>query len=216
MPSQATCHGSCFRFAENWFLQRFRGKFFDSWDGKSSVSSCFRGGNYIMHDFDLRAPVGASKGKRIVGRGQGSGRGTTSGKGNKGQKARSGGKTYIGFEGGQMPLYRRLAQRGFSNHPFKREWQVVNLGEIEKRYGVSEVVDSDSLYQKGLIRKNSGPKAFPVKILAMGDFTKKLSFKVASASALAREKIEKAGGGLTITLQAKKKTIKNKKGKPNG
>jgi large subunit ribosomal protein L15 len=68
-----------------------------------------------MHDYDLHAPGGANKKKRILGRGQGSGRGTTSGKGNKGQKARSGGKTYVGFEGGQMPLYRRLAQRGFSN-----------------------------------------------------------------------------------------------------
>jgi large subunit ribosomal protein L15 len=67
------------------------------------------------HDFDLHAPKGANKRKLIVGRGQGSGRGTTAGKGNKGQKARSGGKTYIGFEGGQMPLYRRLAHRGFSN-----------------------------------------------------------------------------------------------------
>jgi len=169
-----------------------------------------------MHDFNLHAPVGANRKKRIVGRGQGTGRGTTSGKGNKGQKSRSGGKTYIGFEGGQMPLYRRLAQRGFSNHPFKKEWQVVNLGEIEKRYEASEVVDPVSLCEKGLIRKSSGPKALPVKILAMGDFTKKLSFKVASASASAREKIEKAGGDLTLTLSPEKKRTKNKKGNANG
>jgi len=167
-----------------------------------------------MHDFDLHAPVGANRKKRIVGRGQGSGRGTTSGKGNKGQNARSGGKTYIGFEGGQMPLYRRLAQRGFSNHPFKKEWQVVNLGEIEARYEVSETVDADSLYKRGLIKKNSGPKARPVKILAMGDLTKKLSFKVGSVSASAKEKIEKAGGDLVITLPAKKAQVK--KGKANG
>jgi len=168
-----------------------------------------------MHDFNLHAPAGANKRKRIVGRGQGSGRGTTSGKGNKGQKSRSGGKTYIGFEGGQMPLYRRLAQRGFSNHPFKREWQIVNLGEIEKSYEAAEVVDSDSLYKKGLIRKNSGPKALPVKILAMGSLSKKLSFKVASASASAKEKIEKAGGDLTLTLPAEKKRARGK-GKNNG
>jgi len=167
-----------------------------------------------MHDFDLHAPVGANRKKRIVGRGQGSGRGTTSGKGNKGQKARSGGKTYIGFEGGQMPLYRRLAQRGFSNHPFKKEWQVVNLGEIEARYEASETVDADSLYKRGLIKKNSGPKARPVKILAMGDLTKKLSFKVGSVSATAKEKIEKAGGELVITLLAKK--AQARKGKANG
>jgi len=169
-----------------------------------------------MHDFNLHAPAGANRRKRIVGRGQGSGRGTTSGKGNKGQKARSGGKTYIGFEGGQMPLYRRLAQRGFSNHPFKKEWQVVNLGQIEKHYDASETVDPDSLFKKGLIRKNTGPKALPVKILAMGDFTKKLSFKVASVSASAKEKIEKAGGDLTLTLPLEKKRPKNNKGKTNG
>jgi len=167
-----------------------------------------------MHDFNLRAPAGANKRKRIVGRGQGSGRGTTSGKGNKGQKARSGGKTYIGFEGGQMPLYRRLAQRGFSNHPFKKEWQIVNLGEIEKNYKASEIVDFDSLYEKGLIRKGSGSKALPVKILAMGNLTKKLSFKVAAASLAAKEKIEKIGGDLTLTLLAEKKRVRE--GKANG
>ncbi|MCL2191862.1 MAG: 50S ribosomal protein L15 [Treponema sp.] len=167
-----------------------------------------------MHDFNLHAPVGANRKKRIVGRGQGSGRGTTSGKGNKGQNARSGGKTYIGFEGGQMPLYRRLAQRGFSNHPFKKEWRIVNLGEIEARYEVSETVDADSLYERGLIKKNSGPKALPVKILAMGDLTKKLSFKVGAVSASAKEKIEKAGGDLTITLPVER--ARAKKGKTNG
>jgi len=169
-----------------------------------------------MHDFNLHAPAGANKRKKIVGRGQGTGRGTTSGKGNKGQKARSGGKTYIGFEGGQMPLYRRLAQRGFSNHPFKKEWQVVNLGEIEARYEVSETVDAASLHGKGLIRKITGPKAWPVKILGMGEFTKKLSFKVGSVSASAKEKIEKTGGELSIILPAERQKPKGKKGKVNG
>ena len=163
----------------------------------------------MAHEFDLHAPVGANKRKRIIGRGQGSGRGTTAGKGNKGQKARSGGKTYIGFEGGQMPLYRRLAHRGFSNYPFKKEWQIVNLGEIEKRYEVSEVVDAASLYQKGLIKKS-----VPVKLLAEGDFTKKLSFKVAAVSAAAKEKIEKAGGDVTVNPPADK--ARPKKGKTNG
>ena len=152
----------------------------------------------MAHEFDLHAPVGANKRKRIIGRGQGSGRGTTAGKGNKGQKARSGGKTYIGFEGGQMPLYRRLAHRGFSNYPFKKEWQIVNLGEIEKRYEASEVVDPASLYKKGLIKKN-----IPVKILAEGDLTKKLSFKVDSVSASAKAKIEKAGGTVTTVTEEK-------------
>jgi large subunit ribosomal protein L15 len=142
-----------------------------------------------MQDFDLHAPEGANKRKRIIGRGQGSGRGTTAGKGNKGQKSRSGGKTYIGFEGGQMPLYRRLAQRGFSNYPFKKVYQVVNLGEIEKRFENGETVDTASLIRAGLVK---GPT--PVKILGEGEFTKKLNFKIGALSGTAKEKIEKAGG----------------------
>jgi len=147
----------------------------------------------MAHDFNLHAPEGANKQKRILGRGQGSGRGTTSGKGNKGQKARSGGKTYVGFEGGQMPLYRRLAHRGFSNQPFKKECQIVNLGEIEKRFEAGDIVNHASLHKKGLIKGNA-----PVKILAGGDITKKLSFKTGAISAAAKEKVEKAGGDVTV------------------
>ena len=84
-----------------------------------------------MSELILKAPVGANKKKRIVGRGSSSGRGTTAGRGNKGQQSRSGGKVYIGFEGGQMPLFRRIAQRGFSNYPFKKEFDIVNLCDIE-------------------------------------------------------------------------------------
>jgi large subunit ribosomal protein L15 len=144
-----------------------------------------------MHDFNLRAPKGANKKKRIVGRGQGSGRGITAGKGNKGQQSRSGGKTYLGFEGGQMPLYRRLARRGFSNHPFKKIFQVVNLGEIEKRFEDGETVEPATLLAKGLAKGT-----VPVKILGNGEITKKLSFKVAALSASAKDKIEKAGGSV--------------------
>jgi large subunit ribosomal protein L15 len=162
----------------------------------------------MAHDFNLHAPAGANKKKRIIGRGQGSGRGTTAGKGNKGQKARSGGKTYVGFEGGQMPLYRRLARRGFSNYPFKKEWQIVNLGDIEKRYEAGETVDIASLHKKGLVKGTE-----PVKILAMGNFSKKLIFKVAAVSASAKEKIEKAGCELTLNpplpkARPKKKSVK--------
>lgn len=156
-----------------------------------------------MHDFDLHAPEGANKRKRILGRGQGSGRGTTSGKGNKGQKARSGGKTYGGFEGGQMPLYRRLAHRGFSNYPFKKEWQIVNLEEINKRYVAAETVDMESLHRKGLIKGNA-----PVKILARGELSGSLVFKVAAVSASAKEKIEKAGGSVAVDPPVKKVTVK--------
>jgi large subunit ribosomal protein L15 len=156
----------------------------------------------MAHDFDLHAPEGANKKKRILGRGQGSGRGTTAGKGNKGQKARSGGKTYAGFEGGQMPLFRRLAQRGFSNYPFKKSSQIVHLSEIDKRYSDGETVNELSLFDKGLIkgRKKSGVfKAdSPVKILADGELTKKLVFKITAISASAKEKITKAGGELVL------------------
>jgi large subunit ribosomal protein L15 len=149
-----------------------------------------------MSDFNLHAPEGANKRKRIIGRGQGSGRGTTAGKGNKGQKARSGGKTYVGFEGGQMPLYRRLARRGFSNYPFKKVFQIINLEEIEKRYDDKETVNMATLVEKGLIKK-----AEPVKILGKGELTKKLNFRVDAMSASAKEKIEKAGG-VVITAQS--------------
>ncbi|HOJ99421.1 MAG TPA: 50S ribosomal protein L15 [Termitinemataceae bacterium] len=149
-----------------------------------------------MHDFNLHAPEGANKKGRRVGRGQGSGRGTTAGRGNKGQKSRSGGKTYVGFEGGQMPLYRRLAQRGFSNYPFKKEYQVVNLARLEAVYNNGETVDVASLIQKGLVKK-----AAPVKILGTGEITKKLEVKVDAISGSAKEKIEKAGGTVVVTAQ---------------
>jgi large subunit ribosomal protein L15 len=158
-----------------------------------------------MQDFDLHAPAGANKRRRILGRGQGSGRGTTAGKGNKGQQSRSGGKTYVGFEGGQMPLYRRLARRGFSNYPFKKEYQIVNLGEIEKRYADGETVNTVTLIEKGLVKgtlKDGAIKriAAPVKVLGDGDFTRKLTFNIGPVSNSAKEKIEKAGG--TITAQS--------------
>ena len=164
----------------------------------------------MAHDFDLRAPVGANRPKKILGRGSASGRGTTSGKGNKGQKARSGGKTYAGFEGGQMPLYRRLARRGFSNYPFKKKFQIVNLNEINKRYNEGETVDEISLFDKGLIKGRKKGEIFtvdfPVKILGNGELTKKLIFKIGVAptgcaapagcavSRSAKDKIQKSGG----------------------
>ncbi|MDR2515833.1 MAG: 50S ribosomal protein L15 [Spirochaetaceae bacterium] len=154
-----------------------------------------------MQDFDLHAPKGANKPRRILGRGQGSGRGTTAGKGNKGQKSRSGGKTYVGFEGGQMPLYRRIARRGFSNYPFKKEYQIVNLADIEQRYEDGETVDAVSLVVKGLVKgsvKDGALKRLsaPVKVLGDGELTKKLIFKIGSLSAPAKEKIERSGGAV--------------------
>jgi len=143
-----------------------------------------------MSEFDLHPPAGATHRKRIVGRGQGSGLGGTAGKGNKGQQARSGGKTYPGFEGGQMPLYRRLAHRGFNNENFRNEYQIVNLRDVAARYAAGETVDAETLVVKGLVRKAD----LPVKILGDGDIAVALSFVVDKASASAKAKIEKAGG----------------------
>ena len=148
-----------------------------------------------MSDFVLTAPEGANKKKRIVGRGSSSGLGTTAGRGNKGQQSRSGGKVYVGFEGGQMPLYRRIAHRGFSNYPFKEEYAVLNLKDIETKYENGETVDKESLIKKGLVKKARSL----VKILGDGNVTKKLTINVDKISASAKEKIEKAGGTVTVS-----------------
>lgn len=152
-----------------------------------------------MSDFVLSAPQGANKKKRIVGRGSSSGRGTTAGKGNKGQQSRSGGKTYVGFEGGQMPLYRRIAHRGFSNYPFKKEYLVVNVSLLEEKYSDGESVNKETLVAKGLISKVDSL----VKILGTGDLTKKLTVDVDKVSASAKAKIEKAGGSVKEASETK-------------
>lgn len=143
---------------------------------------------------EIRAPRGAVKKKRIVGRGNGSTRGGTSGRGSNGQNARSGGGVRLGFEGGQMPLYRRVARRGFSNYPFKIDYKVVNVEMLELKYEDNETVSVETLKNKGLV-KGKGVK---VKILGVGDLTKKLTIKVDKVSAGAKEKIEKAGGNIIV------------------
>jgi len=146
-----------------------------------------------MSDFLLHAPEGANKKPKRVGRGSSSGLGTTAGKGNKGQQSRSGSAVpYVGFEGGQMPLYRRIAHRGFSNYPFKKEYDVVNVEVLEQKYAAGETVDKASLLSKGLIKS---PKSL-VKILGNGDLTKNLTVNVDKVSASAKAKIEKAGGSV--------------------
>ncbi len=145
-----------------------------------------------MSDFILSAPEGANVKAKRVGRGSSSGQGTTAGKGNKGQQSRSGGKTYIGFEGGQMPLYRRIAHRGFSNYPFKKEYKIVNVAFLEEKYSAGETVNKETLLAKGLISNTK----VSVKILGDGDLTKKLTVEVEKVSASAKAKIEKAGGSV--------------------
>ncbi|MBI3757525.1 MAG: 50S ribosomal protein L15 [Deltaproteobacteria bacterium] len=138
----------------------------------------------------LRPAVGANKKRKRLGRGPGSGLGKTSGKGHKGKGSRSGGNTPPGYEGGQMPLSRRLPKRGFRNL-FREEYQIVNLGSLE-RFSTN-VVDVAALQSAGLVR---GKKK--VKILADGDFTKVLTVKAHAFSGKAREKIAALGGTVEV------------------
>ncbi len=147
-----------------------------------------------MADFILTAPEGANKKPKRVGRGSSSGWGTTAGKGNKGQQSRSGGKTYVGFEGGQMPLYRRIAHRGFSNYPFKKEYVCLNVEVLEKVFSSDETVNKETLVSKGLVKSSKSL----VKVLGNGDLTKKLTVAVDKVSASAKAKIEKAGGSVVV------------------
>ena len=152
---------------------------------------------------DLRDNEGARKERMRVGRGIGSGKGKTAGRGQKGQKSRSG-VAIKGFEGGQMPLHMRLPKRGFNN-PFGKDFAIVNLGAIQKRVDAKKldakgVIDHGALKAAGLARGGKDG----VRILGKGDYSAKLSFKVAGASASAKEMIEKAGGKLEI-IEAKDK-----------
>ena len=142
----------------------------------------------------LSAPQGANKNPKRVGRGSSSGLGTTAGKGNKGQQSRTGTSVpYVGFEGGQMPLYRRIAHKGFSNYPFKKEYVCINVELLNAKYNDGETVDKESLTAKGFISSKS---ATLVKILGNGEITKKLTVAVDKVSESAKAKIEKAGGSV--------------------
>jgi len=143
-----------------------------------------------MADMEIRPPSGSRKSKRVAGRGSAGRRGARAGKGNKGQNSRAGGGVRPGFEGGQMPLYRRIPQKGFSNSPFKREFEVVNVSILEKKYADGETVSLETLREKRIIKK----KMLSVKILGEGEITKKLTVEVGNVSAPARAKIEEAGG----------------------
>ena len=137
---------------------------------------------------ELKPAEGSKHRAKIVGRGIGSGTGKTSGKGHKGQNARSGGGVRPGFEGGQMPLYRRLPKRGFKNI-FTKQYVSINVEELNKFDDGAEVT-AEALMDKGIISKALDG----VKILGRGEVTKKVNGKVAKYSASAKEKIEKAGG----------------------
>ncbi len=156
--------------------------------------------------------AGARKRRKRVGRGQSSGLGKTSGRGNKGMQSRAGGGARPLYEGGQMPIFRRVAKRGFSNFRFRTEYDVVNVGALEKRFTGGENVDLDALKKSGLVRRG----AEIVKLLGEGALTRKLNITVNAATPSAREAVEKAGGKLTVIearvpaalWKAKRNTVK--------
>ena len=138
---------------------------------------------------NLRPPKGAKHSKKRVGRGQGSGQGKTAGRGHKGAKSRSGYKFKRGFEGGQMPLHRRVPKRGFHNI-FRVEYEVVNLDQLAAKFDAGALVTPELLHEKGLV-PGGGRK---VKILARGEIGKKLTVHAHKFSGKAAEKIQAAGG----------------------
>ena len=144
--------------------------------------------NNMLQLHTIKPNPGAKHRRKRLGNGESSGLGKTCGKGNKGQKARSGVK-HAGFEGGQMPLARRLPKVGFNNI-FATQYAIVNVADLEAAFEAGEVVDTEALKAKGLVKKTLDG----VKVLGNGELTKALTVKAAAYSASAKEKIEKAGG----------------------
>ena len=137
---------------------------------------------------DLKPPKGAKHSKKRVGRGQGSGHGKTAGRGHKGAQSRSGFTYKRGFEGGQMPLHRRVPKRGFHN-PFRIEYEVVNVDTLAERFEAGTVITPQTLLAAGMVTGNS-----PIKVLARGEVTKALTIRAHKFSGKAAEKIAAAGG----------------------
>jgi large subunit ribosomal protein L15 len=150
-----------------------------------------------MNLHTLKPRPGAKHRTKRLGQGESSGKGKTSGKGHKGQKARSGGSIRLGFEGGQMPLIRRLPKRGFNNAAFKKNFAIVNLTDLN-RFDDGATVDEATLLEAKLIRG----KYVGVKILGTGELTKKLTITADKVSEGARAKIEKAGGTVQLPQPA--------------
>lgn len=150
----------------------------------------------------ITPPEGSRKQKRIVGRGASARRGATAGRGTKGQNSRSGGGVSPGFEGGQMPLFRRVARRGFNNTRFAKRYDIVNIGEIGRRFDEGAEVNAETLVEKRLLKKRHGP----VKLLGVGEIEIKVVVSVDAVSEGARAKITNAGGTV----------VDAEKVKPNG
>ncbi len=141
---------------------------------------------------NLRPAEGSTHKKKRVGRGPGSGLGKTSGKGHKGQKSRSGYSSKIGFEGGQMPLQRRLPKRGFTNI-FKKKWLEISLAKLEENFNAGDEITPDILHERGLIKKAK----HDLVILGNGEMSKALKISAHRFTKTAKDKIEKAGGSIT-------------------
>jgi len=160
---------------------------------------------------ELSDNPGAAKTRMRVGRGIGSGKGKTAGRGVKGQKSRSG-VSIKGFEGGQMPLYRRLPKRGFTNAPFRKEFATVNLGRLQeavdaKKLDAKKPVDAEALLAAGIISKALDG----VKILAKGELSAALTIQAAKASQAAIDAVEKAGGKIELPEEVEKAPSKKRR-----
>jgi large subunit ribosomal protein L15 len=139
----------------------------------------------------LKSPAGATKNRKRVGRGDASGHGGTSGRGDKGQKARSGGKVRSGFEGGQMPMARRLPKRGFRNL-FREKFVAVNILDLCRKFSQGAVIDEAALLQSGIVKKKNSN----IKILAKGEINFPVTLKLTKISQAAKNKIIAAGGSI--------------------
>jgi large subunit ribosomal protein L15 len=140
---------------------------------------------------ELRPAEGSRKKRRRVGRGEGSGSGKTAGRGTKGQNSRSGGGVSLGFEGGQMPLQRRIPKRGFTNI-FEKKYEIINIKDL-RNFASGETIDREKLREAGLVKKSVG-----LKLLGVGEISHPLTIKVDKVSRAAREKIESVGGTVEV------------------
>lgn len=151
---------------------------------------------------NLKPASGSTHKKKRVGRGPGSGLGKTAGKGHKGQKSRSGYSSKIGFEGGQMPLQRRLPKRGFTNI-FKKKWLEVSLAKLEESFNAGDEITPEILHERGLIKKAK----HDLVILGSGEISKALKISAHRFTQTAKEKIEKAGGSITEIVKTKQAAV---------
>ncbi len=159
---------------------------------------------------EITAQVGKHKRRIRVGRGESSGHGKTCGRGTKVSGARAGGEIPFGTEGGNMPLFRRLPKRGFNNNVFRQNFNIVNVGDLERHFDAGATVDASALIAKGLVRD----ERYPVKVLGDGVLSKQLSVVAGKFTQQAAEKISKAGGTMqTLNLDRNKGKVNPKTGR---